>query len=201
MIKKRNRGNKIQNYEWKKWGILFAFVFVVFVFALLMFYKSLNQPDTQCTSSHAVNSRPPMSLVTAADFFAKGDYDYDVGNCEQAISDYTKAIKLNPDYPQAYNNRAYTFMRMQIYKAALVDLDKALELNPNYINALMNRGDIHNFYYEIDRQSAKVDYKKVILLGGIHGTSVCGHLFMAEHNGWNFGTVLDFPWGISSVCN
>ena len=70
-------------------------------------------------------------------------------------------------------------MRLRNYSAALPDLNKALVLNPNYIQALMNRGDIHNYYYAIDRRSAIADYEKVIALGGTRGTSVCGHLFMA----------------------
>ena len=84
-------------------------------------------------------------------------------------------------------------MRMGDYNSAITDLDRALALNPNYINALTNRGDIHNYYYQIDRKAAIADYEKIIALGVSKGTSICGHLFLAEHNGWNLGTVLSFP--------
>lgn len=127
------------------------------------------------------------------DYFIRGNYDYDKGNCKQAIKDYTQSIILNPLYPEAYNNRAYTFMRMRNFKDALVDLNKALELNPNYVQALMNRGDIFNYYYAIDRKRAIVDYNKVISLGAKEGTSVCGHLLLAQHNGWNIFTIFDLP--------
>jgi tetratricopeptide (TPR) repeat protein len=90
---------------------------------------------------------------------------------------------------------------MRDYKDALPDLDKALALNPNYIQALMNRGDIHNYYYAIDKQRAIADYKKVIALGGGQETSVCGHLFLAIHNGWNIGTFLDLPREVLGQCN
>lgn len=159
-------------------------------------YRSATAPDTQCTASHVSTSTPPASLKTAADFFNQGNYDYDVGNCTLAISDYTMSIKFNPTIAQVYNNRAYTFMRLRDYKDALTDLNSAIALNHNYIQALMNRGDIHNYYFEIDRKSAIEDYKKVISLGGIRGTSVCGHLFLAEHNGWNLMTVFDFPFAM-----
>jgi tetratricopeptide (TPR) repeat protein len=82
---------------------------------------------------------------------------------------------------------------MHNYADALPDLNKAISLNSNYINALMNRGDIHNYYYAIDRKAAIADYEKVISLGGTKGTSVCGHLYLAQHNGWNLGTVLGLP--------
>jgi tetratricopeptide (TPR) repeat protein len=91
---------------------------------------------------------------------------------------------------------------MRDYKDALTDLDKALELNPNYVQALMNRGDIHNFYYEINRQSAIADYKKVIELAGPSDTtSVCGHLFLAKHNGWTLGAYLDYFKGEFRRCD
>jgi len=178
-------------------------IFIVFLIAFLgyKFIRSINPPDTQCSTRHIAKSPPQKSLLTAKDYFDQGNYDYDTGNCKQAIADYTRSIRLNQDYPEAYNNRAYTYMRMQNYKDALIDLNKALALNPNYIQALMNRGDIHNYYYSIDRKSAIADYEKVISLGATSKTSVCGHLFLARHNGWNLGTVLDFPNVILRSCN
>jgi tetratricopeptide (TPR) repeat protein len=55
---------------------------------------------------------------------------------------------------EAYNNRAYTYMTIRDYADALPDLDQATALRPTYVNALMNRGDIYNFYYQIDRARA-----------------------------------------------
>jgi len=136
------------------------------------------------------------------DYFEQGNYDYDTGNCEKAIVAYTKSIELNPEYSQAYNNRAYTYMRMREYKPALADLEKALKLKPDYIQALMNRADIHNYYYDINRQSAIVDYKKARSLGATQKeTSVCGHLFLAEHNGWSLGAFIDLPKMLSTSCD
>ena len=166
---------------------------LLLLFLAFVMYRDTTLKDVQCSTSHTTTNTPPASLKTAMDFFLQGDYDYDTGNCTKAIAGYTKSIELNSKYPQAYNNRAYTYMRLRDYKSALPDLDKALALNPNYIQALMNRGDIHNYYYAIDRQSAIADYEKVIALGGTNGTSVCGHLFLAEHDGWNLGTVFGLP--------
>ncbi len=155
-------------------------------------YTSATAPDTQCTQIH--NTNPVPSLVpTANGYFKLGDFYYERGDCIKAIAEYSKAIQLNPAFAQAYNNRAYTNMRMQNYKDALPDLNKAIQLNPNYVNALMNRGDIHNYYYEINRQAAIADYKRVIVLTDDNArqqTSVCGHLLLAEHNGWHVGTFI-----------
>lgn len=164
-------------------------------------YASATTPDTQCAKIHSTSSRPPAALKTYKDYFALANYEYDRGNCMQAIYDYTTALDMYPIYRQAYNNRGYTYMRMHDYQNALQDLNTALFLNPYYIQALMNRGDVYNYYYNVDKQRAVADYTKVIQLGGTKGTSVCGHMFLAQHNGWNIGTVLDFPRAMLNMCN
>jgi tetratricopeptide (TPR) repeat protein len=143
----------------------------------------------------------PASLVTAQDYLTLGDYDYDRGDCVQAIQDYSHAIAIDPTFAAAYNNRAYTAMRRQDYAAALTDLDRAIAIRPDYIAALMNRGDIYNYYYAIDRQRAMADYDRVIALGGTRQTSVCGHRLLASHDGWNPGVVVDLlTRGIDAGC-
>jgi len=194
---------KRKQFSLKPLGITAGVVIVLLVLIVLGVYKSAMQSDIQCSTTHNTTMKPPANLQTAADYFTQGDYEYEIGDCQQAIADYTKAIILNPNYPQAYNNRAYTNMRMRNYKDALPDLDRAIQLNPHYIQALMNRGDIHNYYYEIDRQAAIADYERVIALTGPNGsnTSVCGHLFLAKHNGWTLGAYIDFFRGTFRTCN
>lgn len=184
----------------KRLGITLGVVIILLGLITFGMYKTSVQSDLQCSGVHPSAIKPPTNLKTAMDYFLEGNYDYDIGNCTKAVADYTKAIALNPNYVEAYNNRAYTNMRLRNYKDALPDLDKAIQLDPNYISALMNRGDIHNYYYQINRQAAISDYEKVISLGGIHETSVCGHLLLAEHDGWNLGTILDLPKTLST-CN
>jgi|GEM_PF-1733300 len=175
-------------------------VVVVFLIGLIALgiYSSSNQADLQCASLHQVSSKTVNDPKTASDWFAQGNYDYDNGNCQQAVSDYTKSIALDPTNAQVYNNRAYTNMRLRNYKDTLPDLDKAIMLNPNYVQALMNRGDIHNYYYQIDRQASIADYRRVIALTDVttrQQTSVCGHLFLAKHDGWTLGAFLGYFTG------
>ncbi len=140
------------------------------------------QPDTWCSLPHKSSSKQPSTLATSDDYFERGNYFYDIGSCKLAIDDYTKSINLNLNNTQSYNNRAYTFMRMHQYDKALNDLNKAIGLQPNYTNALMNRGDIYNYYYNLNRSLAMKDYEKVIALGKTKGNSVCGHMAMARYN-------------------
>ena len=147
-------------------------------------YGFISAPDTQCTQSHETKSTPPENTITAQDYFNMGNYQYDIGDCIQAVVSYTQAVQLDPNFSRAYNNKAYTEMRMHKYNAALGDLNSALAIDPDYVTALMNRGDIHNYYYAIDRQKAIADYNRVIELGKNKDMSgsVCGHKAMAQTN-------------------
>ena len=193
---------KQKKLHMKAFGTATGIVLMLLLLLSYGLYTSATAPDTQCTKTHATKTKPPESLQTALDYFEQGNYNYDIGNCNEAISDYAQAITLNKKFYQAYNNRAYTNMRMQKYKEALPDLNTAIKLNPNYVQAFMNRGDIHNYYYNIDRQAAISDYERVISIAGVKRdkTSVCGHLFLAEHNGWNIGTFIGLLTGQAETC-
>lgn len=197
---------KKKKVHWKKPVIISSIVFVVLSgFIVYGAYSTSTQPDLQCSSSHVTTTKLPLTLKSATDYFQRANYQYDIGNCRGAVADYSKAIALNPNFPQAYNNRAYTNMRLRNYKDALLDLNKTISLDPSYVQALMNRGDIHNYYYQIDRQAAISDYKRVITLiidpSARQQLSVCGHLFLAEHDGWTVGAYLDFLSGKWMTCN
>ena len=60
--------------------------------------------------------------VTPEDFLAAGDAAFERGDCQLAMQDYRRAIELRPSYAEAYNNLAYTQMRVQDYRDALSQL-------------------------------------------------------------------------------
>lgn len=159
------------------------FIILLFVFGVLKVYGVLQGSDTQCSHTHFTTTQKPQNPKSADDYFALGNYFYDVGKCQDAVNAYTKALQLDPQYTQVYNNRAYTNMRLRNFSDAMNDLNKVLSIRPNYTQALLNRGDLYNFYGPvIDRQKAIADYQKAISLGAVHNTSVCGHLAMAQTN-------------------
>ena len=55
-----------------------------------------------------------------------------------AISDYTKAIEINPQYESAYYNRAISKGELKDYYGAISDYTKAIEINPQYAAAYNN---------------------------------------------------------------
>ena len=80
-----------------------------------------------------------------------------------AISDYTKAIEINPKDYQAYFNRGWNKGEIKDYYGAISDYTKAIAINPQYGKAYNNRG---NAKYSIgDKKGSCDDYKKAISLG------------------------------------
>ena len=65
----------------------------------------------------------------------RGDVFYEKGQYYKAISDYNKAIEINPRDAKAYNNRGNAYQRKGQYDQAISDYNKALEINPRFAMA------------------------------------------------------------------
>ena len=50
------------------------------------------------------------------------------------------ALRLKPDYAEAYYNRGTAKTLIGEYKAAVADFDEAISLNPEFVEAYYNRG-------------------------------------------------------------
>ena len=85
-----------------------------------------------------------------------------LGQYKGALSDFTKAIELNPEYAGAYNNRGWAYYNLGEYKEAIADYDKAIELDPQDVQAYYNRGVARSALG--DNQGAIANYNKAIEL-------------------------------------
>ena len=66
-------------------------------------------------------------------------------NYDLAISDYTRAIELDPNDARSYGNRglSYTIKADPEYEKALVDFGKALELSPDLMEVYICRAILY----------------------------------------------------------
>ena len=60
---------------------------------------------------------------------------------EKSISFYDRAIRLNPDYSEVYNNRGIVKASLGRYEDAVADFGEAIRLKPEHIRAYNNRGN------------------------------------------------------------
>ena len=62
----------------------------------------------------------------------------------KAISDFTKAIEINPNYTSAYYNRGLGYASLKDYTEAISDFTKAIEIEPDNIELYCNRGLVYS---------------------------------------------------------
>ena len=77
---------------------------------------------------------------TAEIEFYRGNANYALGEHEKAIINYTRAIDLNPQYAEAYNNRGVANAALGKYEEAIKDYTKAIKLDSQDAEAYNNRG-------------------------------------------------------------
>lgn len=64
----------------------------------------------------------------------------DSGDFSGAISDYSRALELDPGYALAYTNRGIARQRLGDFEGAFQDLDRSISIEPNDSGAHVNRG-------------------------------------------------------------
>ncbi|MFZ4523191.1 MAG: tetratricopeptide repeat protein [Bacteroidales bacterium] len=92
----------------------------------------------------------------------RGLYLMNHGQWDEALSDFDKAIQLDPNHVEAYNNRGNIYMNNNMDDKALSDFNKAIELKPGFAKAYYNRGIVLMKQKRYD-QSLN-DYNKAIEL-------------------------------------
>jgi tetratricopeptide (TPR) repeat protein len=83
-------------------------------------------------------------------------------NYKAAVKDFDQMIKLNPNEPAGFYNRATAFLFQSDWKKAKSDYDSALRLKPDLVEAYLNRG-IVNLNLK-DYEAALVDFNRGIEL-------------------------------------
>ncbi|MBU4372718.1 MAG: tetratricopeptide repeat protein [Proteobacteria bacterium] len=117
-------------------------------------------------SANLKNEFPAASRgLTAVDWFYKsvalgGDGKFtDPG---KAIEYLSEAIRLKPDFMEAYNNRGTAYGKLGQYQRAIQDCDTAIRLNPDDAYAYYNRGIAYGKLRQYQR--AIQDYDTAIRL-------------------------------------
>ena len=85
------------------------------------------------------------------------------GKHEDAIKQFTRAIKLMPDFAQAYTYRGSAKFDTGDLKGAHDDYTKAIEIDPTYAEPYDFRGRIKMIWY--DEEGACEDFRKAFVLG------------------------------------
>lgn len=68
-------------------------------------------------------------------YFNRGKLALDAKHWEDAISDFSRVIAINPEVVQSYVHLGTAYSALNEYEEALVNFDKAIDLNPEYTDA------------------------------------------------------------------
>ena len=114
-------------------------------------------------SSAKVGHKKPPRILKAEYYYNRGVAHLRKGQNDQAISDFSMAILLNPKFVMAYNNRGLAYGRDKgRYDKAISDFNKAIELNPRNVEAYNYRAVAYYFKDQYDK--AISDFNKAIEL-------------------------------------
>ena len=106
-------------------------------------------------------SLPEKVNANSADFYRKrGIEKFDSGNYYGAISDYTKAIEINPNDFRAFTNRCNAKLEIKDFIGSIEDCTRSIAINSNRYAPYYNRG-IAKFNLK-DNYGAIADYTKAI---------------------------------------
>ena len=98
--------------------------------------------------------------VRLQNFLLKGNLALKEGNEEQSLYYFEEALKLDPCFADAANNKGTVFYRQKRYDKALLAYEQAVQCRPDFLNAYFNRA---NTLYEMKEYfGALADLDRVI---------------------------------------
>jgi serine/threonine protein kinase/Flp pilus assembly protein TadD len=98
----------------------------------------------------------------AQDFYSQGYEKHRKHDIDGAIADYTEAIRLNPQFIDAYYWRGIAKRSKKDSDGAIADYTEAIRLNPQFIDAYYSRGIARDA--KKDLEGAIADYTEAIRL-------------------------------------
>ena len=132
--------------------------------------------------------------ISAKTYFMWGNTKYDLGDYKGAITDYTQAIRLNPDHAKAYYNRGLAKSNLGQYFAAIADYDIAIRLNPDDADAYNNRGNVKS---KLGQHFAAIaDYDIAIRLNPDDADAYNNRGYAKSKLGQHFAAIADYDIAI-----
>jgi tetratricopeptide (TPR) repeat protein len=100
---------------------------------------SLDAPGSQIPPLSNINQVEQSGALSSKKFNDHGIVDAQKGQYDLAISEFTKAIAIQPS-AETYNNRGIAYSRKGQYDLAIADFTRAINIAPNEAKTRYNRG-------------------------------------------------------------
>jgi tetratricopeptide (TPR) repeat protein len=119
-------------------------------------YFNTRQPERAMQDYDQALKLNPAGYATL--FYGRVAIYTSMGDFAHAITEFDQAIRLQPEFPEAFNNRGIAYFDNGQYGRAIEDYGQALHFRPDYPSALNNRGNAYAAKGQYDR--ALEDYNK-----------------------------------------
>jgi tetratricopeptide (TPR) repeat protein len=122
-------------------------------------------PGRRVAACSALIDAPDTTAdVRTKAFFLRALSYWQLSQRERAIRDYDEAIRIDPKFTPALNNRADAYLRLGRPKQGVADIEQALEIAPEYPIYNITRGQIGQTLG--DRDGAMHDHAAAMAFGG-----------------------------------
>lgn len=128
----------------------------------ISFLASTNIADRILSENQIDSKQEEISNTNAENFYINGLKDLAENELHSAVENFSSAIKINPCFAPAYNDRGISRYKLGYKKLALADLTAAININPYRYKYYNNRGFM--LARLGDYAGAIADYNSALLL-------------------------------------
>ncbi|WP_407900291.1 tetratricopeptide repeat protein, partial [Scytonema sp. NUACC26] len=97
-----------------------------------LYNRNINASNAPHLTEQPVSQTSNLNREDSVTELKAGLVYYEQRNYDRAIARYNRAIRLNPNYVEAYYKRGNAYSNLKDYDRAIADYNQALKLYPNY---------------------------------------------------------------------
>ncbi|MBF2019560.1 MAG: tetratricopeptide repeat protein [Hydrococcus sp. C42_A2020_068] len=101
-----------------------------------------------------------LAANNATDLYRQGNILYELKDYDRALAAYEQALKIRPEYGEAWQGKGDVFQAQKRYKESLIAYEKAIQIQPNRWQPRLGRAQVLDKLGK--NQEAIETYKKVI---------------------------------------
>ena len=142
-IYKRLLNQKLQIKILKGTFLIYILIGVIIVLIAFLYASYSSKKSTDSANKEMTSVLSAAQLIEAEHWYNEGNKQYSIGNYEDAISAYDKAINLGRQDKFIYFSHGMAHMELGKYANAIMDFSRVIESSPEDAIALSMRGNAY----------------------------------------------------------